>query len=473
MRRTVIKSLFPLWGLLLIFGCSPSNVPPFSKEEQKPAGDMTAKRLSDRSYVEPGASISNTNKLAFWTGFSLFRDPWVIAPSSTKDRDGLGPLFNTRSCISCHLAGGRGEMSTSGVSKPSTLVIRVGGQPKQGLVVDPHYGGQIQPRSIAQVFPGNGQPLKGEARLLLSYQDVKGSYPDGTQYTLRKPSYTLTDLYYGELHEGMGLSPRFAPHVYGVGLLDAIADSDLIALEDIADKDEDGISAKYNRVPNVLTGNIQIGRFGLKAKHPNLRQQIAAAFRDDIGITNSLFPSEPCTRVQVECAKTALYGGHENVEIPDKLLKLVNEFNLYLSVPPARDLTNDKVQLGRAKFYEVQCAHCHTPSFTTDSNYPITELAGQKIWPYSNLALHDMGEDLADEMTEYHASRREWRTPPLWGIGLQEQFKGEAHYLHDGRARSLEEAILWHGGEAQQSKLSFMRLSKKEREALIAFVKAI
>ncbi len=434
---------------------------------------MTAKRLSDRSFIFPGANVDRMDELNFWTGFSLFRDPWVIAPSSTKDRDGLGPIFNTRSCISCHLAGARGDLPEEGESLPSAMVLRLGSTVPGDNKVDPHYGGQIQPRSIAQAFAGKDQPLRGEASMVLTYNYIDGAFPDGETYQLRKPNIELSKLNYGTLAQGVGLSPRFAPVVYGSGLLDAIAEADLLVQEDIEDSDGDGISAKYNRVLNVRSGAIEIGRFGLKAKQPNLAQQVAAAFRDDIGITNNLFPEESCSSIQQECQLASAAGGHAGVEIPDKLLDLVITFNQYIAVPPARRLDNPQVANGRQLFYQSDCAACHTPNYTTEQDYPVAELAGQTIWPYSNLALHDMGEGLADGVNEFDANGREWRTPPLWGLGLQAQYRKQETYLHDGRARTLQEAILWHGGEAEASKNNFKRLDKADRDALIAFIKAI
>lgn len=449
--------------LLMLSACQQQNsVPTLVASEWQPGGGATVKRLHTRSYIYTGANTQAEHQLNFWTGFSLFRDPWVISPSSTTDRDGLGPLFNTRSCISCHLAGSRGKMSQAGLTRPSALVLRLGSTQDQNNAVDPHYGGQIQPRAI------NGND--GEAWLNLSYKTIQGQYSDGQRYQLQQPQYQLTQLSHGPLAEHIRPSPRYAPSIYGMGLLDAISEQDLLAQQDINDINQDGISAKYNRVTNVVTGQTQLGRFGLKAKQPNLKQQVAAAFRDDMGITNRLFNQESCTEVQSQCHKMANKGP---VEIPDKLLDLVVEFSLFVGVPPARHLDAPQVMQGRQQFYQLGCQHCHTPSYTTDANYPIASLAGQKIWPYSDLALHDMGAGLADGINEFSANGNEWRTPPLWGIGLQQQILSEPRYLHDGRATTLEQAILWHGGEAQAAQQQFIQLSQSDRQALIDFIKAI
>lgn len=457
----------------LLFSCSKPDVPAFDQQEMLPGGQMTAVRLSHRTFVEPGRNMQSMEKLEFFTGFSLFRDPWVIAPSSTTDRDGLGPLFNTRSCISCHTVGGRGPLPEEGESKPSALVIRLGATEQTQPMIDPVYGGQIQPRAIHITSVDMQQKLPGEAQLILKYLSLTGSYADGSEYNLQQPRYQLSQLAYGDLHPNMGISPRFAPVVYGTGLLDAIADSDLLAQEDVDDADNDGISARYNRVPQVETGTLKIGRFGHKAKHPSLAQQVAAAFRDDIGITNRFFSDESCSQYQEDCFKVSALGGHKGVEIPDHLLDLVIKFNRGLAVPPARGLDKPQALQGRTLFYQSGCEGCHTASYITAKDYPVKALAGQRIWPYTDLALHDMGEALADGVREYSASGREWRTPPLWGLGLALKFRKKQGYLHDGRARSLEEAILWHGGEAEQSKQLFKQLNQNERQAMIAFLKAI
>lgn len=449
------------------------QVPSFSTLEATPGGGMTAKRLSDRTFVSAGANVNRMDELNFWTGFSLFRDPWIVSPSSTTDRDGLGPLFHTRSCISCHLGAARGPEPLVGLSKPSALVVRLGPLNETSPMVDPKYGGQLQPRGIKIGHPRLKGPVEGEGKIMLTYVEVEGAFADGTEYTLRRPNYKLRDLSHGSLADGIGLSPRLAPVIYGTGLIDAIADEDLLSQEDPSDVNADGISARYNRVPNVKTGEINIGRFGFKAKHPNLAQQVAAAFRDDIGITNDLYPDESCTASQVNCRIAAEIGTASRVEIPNKLLKLVLDFNYWLAVPLARNLQGQQQLRGREQFFRAGCAGCHTPSYITDSEYPDANLAGQTIYPYSDFALHDMGPDLSDGVSEYEAKANEWRTAPLWGLGMQQEFKRKSTFLHDGRATTVQQAILWHGGEAEQSKQYFLNMEKADRKALITFLNAI
>jgi len=494
MIKAKTKHLLLLVVTVVAIGCSENKAPAFQNSELSPGGTMTVKRLQKQSYIHPGAAVTGMQKLNFWTGFSFFRDPWVASPSSTKSRDGLGPLFNTRSCISCHDAGSRGPMAEVGESMPSSLVIKLGVRDKfndsnhQGknstdkqTLVDPNYGDQIQPRGILFRHPKLEHAPKGEALLKLSYQTIDGIYADGIPYQLSNPQYQLTKMAYGDLADHIDITPRFAPNIYGAGLLDAIHVDDLLIQEDIDDNNQDGISAKYNRVMNIATGTLDIGRFSLKAKHPTLAQQVAAAFRNDIGITSRLFPTESCTEKQIVCQQTARLGELSNedthlqtpLEISDKLFELVVSFNQLLGVPPARNLTEEETSKGREHFYNIGCQQCHTPSYRTDKDYPVEVLANQVIWPYTDLALHDMGKMLADNVKEDDANGQEWRTPPLWGIGLQKSTTKQQRFLHDGRANSISEAILWHGGEAEIAKKKFTQLSVNQRQELVKFLRAI
>jgi len=441
--------------------------------QQLAGGGMTMKRLSTLSYIYPGKDATRKQQLDFWSGFSFFRDPWVTAPSATKARDGLGPLFNARSCIACHQNGSRAPMPAEGESMPTALIIRVGFTKPALNHQGNNYGGQIQPRITKYVRDKLADQPQGEAWLDLSYSPINDQFSDGEPYQLQQPNYRLTNMAYGVLPEHAVLSPRYSPNVFGAGLLDAIATEDLLAQEDINDADNDGISAKYNRVTNVKNGQLELGRFGLKAKHPNLAQQVAAAFRDDIGITNNHFPQESCTKSQILCQQASALGLHNSVEIADKNFDLVMTFSRLLGVPPARSLSQPKKQQGQQLFHQLGCAQCHTPSYVTDKNYPESSLANQTIWPYTDLALHDMGSALADGAYEYQANGQEWRTPPLWGIGLQHRINKQQRFLHDGRARTITEAILWHGGEAASAQTKFKQLSKQQRQTLLMFLKSI
>ncbi|NOU50104.1 hypothetical protein HG263_06065 [Pseudoalteromonas sp. JBTF-M23] len=446
-------------------------IPVFSELELLPGGQATASRMVKRTFIHPAGNIPTIEQLDFWDGFSFFRDPWVASPAITSDRDGLGPLFNARSCKACHNDGGRGRLNRSGELASSALLFRL--LKSDGVGVDKHYGGQLQPNAIRLSHHKLTKPVIGEGKVRVEYQILNGTYPDGSAYSLRKPIYHLEQLGYGKLEINTVLSARYAPAIYGMGLIDAISEQDLLSQQDLEDLNGDGIKTQYNMVINAQTGQRQIGRFGFKGLHATLEQQVAGAFVNDIGITNLIFPEEVCTDVQLMCRKAASVDPQGTLDIPKKLHDLTVYMNKTLAVPKARDLTSERAQQGRTLFYQLRCNSCHTPTYKTRSDYPIAALQGQQIYPYSDFALHDMGAELADQGIENLASGNQWRTPPLWGVGLQKRVQGFEAYLHDGRARTLEEAILWHGGEALQIKQHFMTLSAKQRSAVIYFLKQI
>lgn len=468
-----VTAAWCLLTALLLIGCSEEqHAPAFSSQELLPAGTATGD-IATRTFVMPAANLSIDDEFEFYNGLSFFRDPWVAAPAATSDRDGLGPLFNARSCIACHQGGGRGKPITAGVNPSLALLIRLGMTGTQNQF-PATYGPQLQPFAIRLSHPSLEQHVLKEGDVEVSYRIIDGMFADGEPYQLQQPSYRLTNLNYGELPASVTISPRYAPAVYGMGLLDAISTDDLLSQQDIEDSDNDGISAKYNWVPNLKTGEIEIGRFGFKALQPNLAQQVAAAFSQDIGISNSWFADDVCSHAQSACLQAAKLGKQQQyLEIPDKLHDLTIYFSQLITVPKARKLQSAKAQRGRELFYQAACHKCHTPSYITAEDYPITELAGQTIWPYTDLALHDMGEGLSDGKQEFLASKSEWRTPPLWGIGLQNRVQGFQAYLHDGRARTVSEAILWHGGEGDAAKQRFVQFSKQEREALVYFIQQL
>jgi CxxC motif-containing protein (DUF1111 family) len=266
------------------------------------------------------------------------------------------------------------------------------------------------------------------------------------------------------------LSPRTAPQMIGLGLLEAVAESDVLSAADPGDEDQDGISGRPNRVFDATSGNVVLGRFGWKANQPSLDQQNSGAFLGDIGITSALFPDENCTGSQPEC-EAARNGG--SPEIDDEHLGDVDYYSRLLAVPARRDITKADVRRGERLFGDIGCAKCHTTILHTEDVEGFPELSGQLIHPYTDLLLHDMGDALADGRPDFEADGNEWRTPPLWGIGLFSDVNDHTRYLHDGRARNLEEAVLWHGGEAESSSAAFKSLSGDERDALLAFLASL
>ena len=325
----------------------------------------------------------------------------------------------------------------------------------------PNYGGQLQDRSIISVRP--------EGRFLTTWREIPGSYADGEPYTLIVPEYHFDDLAFGPLHPDVMVSPRIAPAVFGVGLLEAIPEEDILALADTDDEDGDGISGRANMVWDVRNARTALGRFGWKANVPTVEQQVAGAFLGDIGVTSALFPDNNCPDVQRDCA-SAINGG--TPELTDDRLFKTTFYNRTLAVPAMRDTEDPQVAQGAEMFLKANCNACHTPSHTTGQS-DIPALSGQTIFPYTDLLLHDMGEGLADGRPDFLATGLEWRTPPLWGIGLVENVNNHTRFLHDGRARSIAEAILWHGGEGEASRQAFLNMSSEERAALLRFLDSL
>jgi CxxC motif-containing protein (DUF1111 family) len=433
-------------GLLLLASCGPK---PGLPEERLAGGATTVFDVSENAFGFPAANLAAGRTDAFFAGNSLFRANWVIAPASPEARDGLGPLYNAVSCSSCHFKDGRGR-------PPVGLLFRIsrpGGEP------DPAYGDQIQPLAIPGVPP--------EAEPGVDYVEVPGRYADGSAYSLRRPAYRLDRPGYGPLPKDLLVSPRLAPAVVGMGLLEAIPEAAILARADEADADRDGISGRPNRVRDARSGRTALGRFGWKANQPTVEQQIAGAFLGDMGITSPLFPEENHTAAQKECAGRPSGG---TPEIDAEKLGFVTFYVKTLAVPGRRAPGDARVLRGK-KHFEAACATCHTPRHVTGEAAGFPELSRQGIYAYTDLLLHDMGPDLADGRPDGLADGREWRTPPLWGIGLAERVGGSAVYLHDGRARDLAEAILWHGGEGEAAREYFRTLSAEDREALIAFLK--
>ena len=422
--------------------------------ERLPGGETTNTRLLGvNSFLRPADNLSVENQTAFYGGNGFFNQAWVVSPSSTTSRDGLGPLFNARSCSSCHFKDGKAAPPGPNDLPFEGLLLRLAVENEGVFSPHPVYGGQLQD-AASEGVPVEGVPV-------ISWSEEAGVYPDGTAYSLLKPEYSIESAQYGPLEDTLLLSPRIAPHMIGLGLLEAIPEGRLQELEDPMDLDGDGISGKIQRVHGG-----QVGRFGWKADEPTVDAQVAAAFVGDMGLTSELQPEDTCTPTQVACLN-APDGGE--FEVTPKIFQRTVHYSRAIAVPVRRNVDDPTVLEGKGLFRAVGCDSCHTPSHITGESV-LEELENQLIWPYTDLLLHDMGDGLADQIPIGLASPREWRTPPLWGLGLMKQVVGHTRYLHDGRARSLEEAILWHGGEAAESRNAFKSLTKNERDALLAFV---
>jgi CxxC motif-containing protein (DUF1111 family) len=384
----------------------------------------------------------------------------VFLSDAASADGGLGPVFDNVSCESCHPGDGRGRPPAQGEQFTSLLFrTSVAGRERQGGPAPvPGFGTQLQLRAVTGLTP--------EAQAVLTYVERQGTFADGTPYQLRVPRYTITGSY-RPLPAGALVSPRVASAVFGLGLLEAVSESDLRALADPDDRNRDGISGRPNHVWDGVERRVVIGRFGWKANQPNLLQQAAGAFNGDIGITSSLFPAESCEEDRPECAP------HVPPELGDQDVTDAAFYVQTLAVPARRNLDDRSAQQGERLFHEAGCSGCHMATLRTGTTRGVPEVSGQVIHPYTDLLLHDMGPELADERPDFKATGSEWRTAPLWGIGLVKTVNGHTNFLHDGRARSVLEAILWHGGEAEAARDRVRQLPAEQRAALVAFLESL
>lgn len=438
----------------------------------KSGGKTSVKKDGVNAYSLPAANLPMSKRLDFSVGNSFFRNPWVQAPASTDARDGLGPLFNTNGCQNCHIKDGRGHPPEKDDLHAVSMLVRLSIPAmtpeqkkafiKDGAIPEPTYGGQLQDFAL--------QDQKPEGKIDITYTDVPVQFKDGMTVVLRKPNLKITELGYGDMHPDTEFSARVAPPMIGLGLLESIPDETLLTWADEQDANKDGISGKVNKVWDIEKDGFSIGRFGWKAGQPTLMQQNAAAFNGDVGLTSHLFPNENCTSKQSICDDMPNGG---KPEVSKNILDFVEFYSQHLAVPIRRNVKDPEVQLGQQIFASSGCESCHKTSVKTAKRADLPALSEQLIHPYTDMLLHDMGEGLADHRPEYLANGREWRTAPLWGIGYTEEVNGHTYFLHDGRARNLMEAVLWHGGEAETAKQNVLALNKKERDALIAFLNSL
>ena len=449
-------------------------------DEDLPGGAATSRHAATRNaFSHPSATLTFAQQLDFRVGDGIFRKLWVSAPSSTTSSDGLGPLYNARSCQSCHLKDGRGHPAEGRwpdgdgtsmlfrVSVPSPtdaerLAIEEG---RQAVVPEPTYGTQLQGFAIQGQSP--------EARVRITYENRPVALHDGPTVHLQRPAYRAMDLGYGPMRPDAVLSPRIATPMIGLGLLEMVHEADILAQADPDDRNGDGISGRPNHVWSMEHGRPMLGRFGWKAARATIRDQAAGAFSGDMGLSTELLPSAAgdCTQVQTLCrgAPSGADPPH-GVEVAPTMFDLVVFYARNLAVPTRRRVDAPDVLRGKEVFYRSGCTACHTPKYITRVEPERPELSRQLIWPYTDLLLHDMGPGLADGRSEGRASGQEWRTPPLWGIGYTAVVSGHTRFLHDGRARNLLEAVLWHGGEAEAAKQRVVRMTPVERAALLAFL---
>ena len=464
----------------------------FDPQEIKQGGDSGISITSAESYSKPSSNLTASRKGSFFIGNAFFKQPWVVAPASTDSRDGLGALFNVAACQSCHIKDGRGHAPMTADDDADSLLLRLSmpattDEQRQQLqdsliekVVHPMYGGQLQDRGI--------QGVPAEARIAVQWTDKPVTFADGHIETLRAPTFNLTNPGYGAFDEAMMVSPRVALPMIGLGLLEQIPEDDI--KKQASHKGNSDIRGKFNWVMDPQTGKRALGRFGWKAGQTKLITQNQSAFNEDMGLTSNIRPHESCMPTQTVClnATTGVDeqgNGKPPVEVNDDVAKFVEFYTRNLAVPHRRNADDKLVLAGKKRFYDMGCQSCHTPRYQlpkTDDDH--LEQHRQVIYPYTDLLLHDMGDDLADRtiagklpskdaQVEFLANSYEWRTPALWGVGLAQTVDPQATFLHDGRARTLMEAVLWHGGEAEKQQQQVLKLDKQGRAELNAFLKSL
>ncbi|ATQ69259.1 MULTISPECIES: di-heme oxidoreductase family protein [Methylosinus] len=415
-------------------------------------------QIDGEIFSRPLPGLDETLESAFRVGNSLFRRAWIIGPSAEpSELTGLGPLYNRLSCIACHVKNGRGPTpdAENGVARAMVLRLGVEGRDAEGGPLShPIYGAQLNPEGI----PG----VPGEGRAILAFDAFATRLDDGEIVTMRRPRLSFRDLAYGPIGPETRMSLRNAPPVFGLGLLEAVPDDEIISHA------AGPGGGRPNHVYDMAAGRIRLGRFGLKANQPTLRQQIAAAFAEDIGVASALFPEAGCAPAQLACRAAAGAGA----ELSPKQLGAVLDYVRGLAVPARRQTDDARVRRGATLFAALGCSSCHRETLRLGAVDFAPALSGAEIHPYTDLLLHDMGEGLADGRADFEAGPRDWRTPPLWGLGLAGRF-ATTGLLHDGRAATTAEAILWHGGEAEDAQGRFRALPRAEREALLAFLDSL
>lgn len=427
-------------------------------EGELAGGSTTVFESGSMAFAIPAPNLNAKNLANHMAGDVDFEATFVSNPSPING--GLGPIFNNNSCIACHTTDGRANFPAD-INALSGIFLKVSVAGKDlhgGPVAVAGFGTQLQHQSL--------YGFEAEAKLKVTFEDSVVMFADGATAELRKPIIEITNPY-APLPAGVLTSPRIGMPVFGLGLLEAISESDILALADVNDLDGDGISGKPNYVWNPITQKHELGRFGWKAGTATVLLQSAGAYNEDMGLTNPLKPIENSS------GQTNGDPTSTKIDVLQETLDMVTLYCQTLGVPAARNLSDPEVVKGRKVFDQLKCNSCHTPSFTTGNHAELAEMSNQKIFPYSDMLLHDMGEGLADNREEFEASGTEWKTRPLWGIGLTEVTSGHTTFLHDGRARNITEAILWHGGEAKSSKDGFQNLSAADRAAILKFLNSL
>ena len=462
MRRIAVLAATAYAMVAVAAADLPGSDPEVELLAARSGGDATTDVQSASAFTQHVAVLDAEALGQFARGNRIFSTPWVEAPASVTHFDGLGPFYTRRSCSGCHVHDGRGRPPEGPDDSTAAVVVKLGRRDRAGTrLPDPNYGGILSERAV--------RGLAAEGRLVVEWEAIEHAYPDGERAMLRRPRVRVADAGYGALAEDTRLSLRIPPAVFGSGLLEAVPDSLLLALADPDDADGDGVSGRVAWLGRGTSGGRRAGRLGWKAAQPSVAEQVATALNEDMGITTPSRPRTELTKVQ-RAARSRPSGGRP--ELAGAALEALVNYIRWIAVPARRGLEDAEVRRGALRFRDAGCADCHVPRLVTGAAGE-PPLARQVIHPFTDLLLHDMGPGLADGMPEGAADDAEWRTPPLWGLGLTETVNGHRFLLHDGRARTLEEAILWHDGEASRSREAFRALSAAERRDLVRFLDSL
>lgn len=425
-------------------------------------GRLTVLTFSAQSFTRSAPELSFADRTKATVGGLVFNRVWhdgtlLHQPISS----GLGPKYISTSCTACHLRNGKGSIPNEQEDGLASMVLRLSVWQEGRAVAHPDYGGQLLTKAT------NGVEVDGSAEL--EWHERELALLDGSRIYLRRPIVRFVKSNRGVLDDGTVTSLRASPAVFGLGLLEAVSESDIIRASSANKYAESGISGRINWIWNQTAERYEVGRFGWKAAKSSVRSQIAGALLDDIGITNPSLQNESSQNGRRHVNPEGTVS-----EIDEREFGALVFYIQTLAVPARGDRPSPDVLQGARLFSDAHCTKCHTPILRTGSDHAIAELNNQMINPYTDLLLHDMGIDLADQRPESMATGREWRTPPLWGLGLAELVSGgEEHYLHDGRARTLSEAIMWHGGEGSISRDAFGAMDADERHALVVFLRSL
>lgn len=458
--KWLFTSLITAWVIIWFSGCRHENhhddiLLDTSDSLAYAGGAMTYFHAGPEAYQFMLPSLSaaaDSGRVLFSTEFNN---------DATSLFHGLGPTYNQTSCMACHPGLGRAHPPMSEVDPGSGLLLRLsiaGSNEHGGPLGIPEFGTQLQTSAISGA--------SAEGMLIYSLSNIFESYPDGQPYILHQPSHSVLNPH-APLGSDALQSLRIGSPVYGVGLLELIPPSEIMERYDETDANADYISGRLNYCWDPVSQSMRMGRFGWKASAADIRHQTAMALAEDMGVNTDIFFPLDVSEGQSNVANI-----NTDFIQPAALVQQLYEYLRRIQVPAIRNTQDAQFKRGRAIFQAIGCEHCHRETLHTGAS-DLAELSYQTIHPYTDMLIHDMGEVLSDNRPDYSASTNEWRTPPLWGIGQTLLVNPLATFLHDGRATTLEEAILWHGGEAHWSKEDFKQLDAADRAALLFFLQSL